>query len=362
MTKTDKFNDKKFITMASMPSELFTVRGIKSEYRKLAKIWHPDISKDQDALIIMGKINSLYHEGLSLIEQNMFYEKERLIYRNGKKESPKKEKTKKDADINPVKRSRKKLAVEIKKTDGTCVKLRYIKRLEIELGQMYVSEEYILLEISKLKKRIFLDAYTQIKSISKDGSFPTLPNLIDSFESKTHGYLVFKKKKGIEPVSLLSKADGYQKLTASRKICEGILKDLVWLKSKGLTTTAFESDLWFLDIDTGDFYNFGCCFYLHKFTDDLLRMPKAISDKAFSVKSTNNETKIVKIIKNTVIEYNIQNGLSNGQFHKWITSITEPNLDDLFKESVSLNKGIGTVTTSVFNLENYYDSIQKMAV
>ena len=67
-----------------MPSELFTVKGIKREYRTLAKIWHPDVSDVREALFIMSKINALYNEGQLLISQNKFYEKERIIYRNRK--------------------------------------------------------------------------------------------------------------------------------------------------------------------------------------------------------------------------------------------------------------------------------------
>ncbi|GAB6108423.1 J domain-containing protein [Fusibacter bizertensis] len=86
MTKKDKFGNKEFIMSCDMPSELFTVKGIKREYRILAKMWHPDVSSLKEALFIMSKINALYNEGQLLIEQNKFYEKERLIYRNHKKE------------------------------------------------------------------------------------------------------------------------------------------------------------------------------------------------------------------------------------------------------------------------------------
>ena len=78
--------DREYIMNCDMPSELFTVKGIKREYRTLAKMWHPDVSNLKEALFIMSKINALYNEGQILITQNKFYEKERLIYRNHKKE------------------------------------------------------------------------------------------------------------------------------------------------------------------------------------------------------------------------------------------------------------------------------------
>ena len=153
MNKKEKFSDKNYIMNCDMPSELFTVKGIKREYRALAKLWHPDISEVKEALYIMSKINALYKEGLTLIEQNKFYEKERLIYRNHKKQPTTNQSTNQKqsksssssnkATSNPsettgandnntsyaqteqpeeVKRSKRKRSIELIKENGKCAR------------------------------------------------------------------------------------------------------------------------------------------------------------------------------------------------------------------------------------------------
>ena len=163
MSKKEHYHNKDFIMNCDMPSELFTVRGIKREYRALAKIWHPDVSPIKEALFIMSKINALYNEGQSLIDQNKFYEKERLIYRGRNRQAFSAGKVDEVVEVSPVKRSKRKRIIELKSTEGKCVRFKYLKRVMIELGFMYVSEQHILLEITKLKKKIFLDAIAMLK-------------------------------------------------------------------------------------------------------------------------------------------------------------------------------------------------------
>lgn len=387
MTKKDKFGNKDFIMSCDMPSELFTVKGIKREYRILAKMWHPDVSSLKEALFIMSKINALYNEGQLLIEQNKFYEKERLIYRNHKKEFDKSGTNDKStsaehnrssssahSDYKPnnahqhdfdtantsdelIKRSKKKRSIELVKTNGKCIRFKYLKRVIIELGFMYVSEEYVMLEITKLKRKIFMDSIALLKD-NGEGFFKVeIPQIIDSFDTATHGYIVFKKEKGIEPIVILESVLGYLKPLGSRKICEGIFYDLTALKYMGYTSTAFDKDLWFIDVNTGKLHNYGIFFYLHEFSSKLSRAPKNVTEALKTIHPKDNESLLIDLVKNVMLILNNNYGLKVDDFHKWLESLSSSSLETSLAESQVFNRSIASVTTHGFDLDHYYASI-----
>ena len=372
MLKKEKFRDKNYIMDCDMPSELFTVKGIKREYRALAKIWHPDVSEVREALFIMSKINALYNEGQSLISQNKFYEKERIIYRNRKNPNERSfdfnieredmSETFYKADdyaeyAEKLKRSKKKRSIELKSTLGKTVRFKYLKRVMIELGYMYVSEEHVLLEITKLKRKIYLDSLDLIKQ-GEDGYFKVeMPQVIDTFETDSHGYLVFKKEKGIEPIVMLESVLGYLKPLGSRKICEGIFYDLTALKYRGLTSTALDKDLWFIDVNTGKLHNYGLYFYLHEFSSKLSRAPKDVTEVLSQLSPKDNESLIIDLVKDTIIKLNNTNGLKADDFHHWISDLNNDSLERSLAESQVFNRSIASVTTHGFDLESYYAAI-----
>ncbi len=375
MLKKEKFHDKNYIMDCDMPSELFTVKGIKREYRMLAKIWHPDVSEVREALFIMSKINALYNEGQSLISQNKFYEKERIIYRNRKNSQERSfdfNIEREDMDdmseafykaddyaeyAEKLKRSKKKRSIELKSTLGKTVRFKYLKRVMIELGYMYVSEEHVLLEITKLKRKIYLDSLDLIKQ-GEDGYFKVeRPQVIDTFETDSHGYLVFKKEKGIEPIVMLESVLGYLKPLGSRKICEGIFYDLTALKYRGLTSTALDKDLWFIDVNTGKLHNYGLYFYLHEFSSKLNRAPKDVTEVLSQLSPKDNESLIIDLVKDTIIKLNNANGLKADDFHHWISDLNNDSLERSLAESQVFNRSIASVTTHGFDLESYYAAI-----
>lgn len=362
MARKDQLSDKNYILNCDMPSELFTVRGIKKEFRMLAKIWHPDVNAMQEAKYIMSKINALYNEGLTLIAQHKFYERERLLSPNRKAKVYRdtKQSVNEEEGFNSEaveKRSKKKRSIELKTLNGKCIRFKYLKRVIIELGFMYVSEEHILLEITKLKRKIFLDAIALIKE-SGDVFFKmNLPNIIDSFETKTHGYVVIKKERGIEPIITLEMVMGYLKPLGSRKICEGIFYDLMALKYMGLTSTGIDKDLWFIDVNTGKLHNYGLFFYLHEFNSKLTRGPNEVTTYLSEIKAQSSETTIISLVKKIIITLNLKNGLKIDDFHDWITGLNSDSLEVSLAESQVFNRSIASVTTHGFNLESYYAAI-----
>lgn len=388
MNKKEKFNDKNYIMNCDMPSELFTVKGIKREYRALAKLWHPDISEVKEALYIMSKINALYKEGLTLIEQNKFYEKERLIYRNHKKQptanqnSSQKQNTSHSStdksasgpsestqtyDNNAsyaqteqpeeIKRSKRKRSIELVKENGKCARFKYLKRVMIELGFMYVSEEYVMIETTKLKRKIFMDSITLLMTFDTTYFKLNIPNVVDHFDTSTHGYIVLKKEKGVEPIIVLESVMGYLKPLGSRKICEGIFYDLTALKYLGYTSTALDKDLWFIDVNTGKLHNYGLYFYLHEFSSKLCRAPKTISKALRGLKPRDNETLLIELVKSAMIHLNFSNGLKVDDFHRWLETLAEDSLEVSLAESQVFNRSIASVTTHGFDLDHYYATI-----
>lgn len=372
MHKKSKFKDKNYILNCDMPSELFTVKGIKREYRELAKFWHPDVSEVKEALFIMSKINALYNEGQALIKDNKFYEKERIIYRGRQRKDEKSyEFTDSEADeddtiiakdlykehSDAIKRSKKKRSIELKSTQGKTVRFKYLKRVMIELGYMYVSEEHVLFEITKLKRKIFLDSLELVRNSGESYFKIEMPQVIDTFDSDSHGYIVLKKEKGVEPIIILESVLGYLKPLGSRKICEGIFYDLTALKYMGLTSTALDKDLWFIDVNTGRLHNYGIYFYLHEFSSKLSRAPKEVSESLKQLNPKDNESLIIDLVKTTIVNLNKTNGLKIDDFHKWINALNNDSLERSLAESQVFNRSIASVTTHGFDLEAYYANI-----
>lgn len=384
MSKKNKFLDQNYIMRCTMPSELFTVKNIKREYRALAKIWHPDVSTVKEALYIMSKINALYNEGQILIDQNKFYEKERIIYRGRKPsdewdENPASSKSKDktttqtssqtshktrpssesvsqtEEDVrDSIKRSKRKRSIELVTTTGKCVRFRYLKRVMIELGFMYLSEEYVLLEITKLKRKIFMDSVAMIRNSDEAYFKIALPEVIDSFDTQSHGYVVLKKERGVEPIVVLETVMGYLKPLGSRKICEGIFYDLMALKYMGLTSTALDKDLWFIDVNTGKLHNYGLYFYLHEFNSKLVRAPKEVTESLKQLSPRDNESLIIDLVKNTMVNLNNTNGLKVDDFHKWLVEVKHDSIEISLAESQVFNRSIVSVTTHGFDLDHYY--------
>jgi len=360
------YNDKYYIMNCDMPSELFTVCGIKKEYRTLAKIWHPDISSEKEALFIMSKINALYNEGQILIDEQRFYEKERLLkkenhYRPPKAKHGKNKKDKTGNEKSPEyseRRSHKKKSIELIRNDR-CVRFRYIRRIMIELGFMYISEEHVMFEISKLKRKIFMDSIEIIQSNGKeDGYFKIdIPEIVDTFDTDTHGYLVIKKERGVEPVVILENVTGYVKALGCRKICEGTLYDLTALKYLGLTSTGIDRDLWFINVDTGKLINYGLFFYLHEFNAKFNRAPEEVSEIIHHIKVRDTESMVIDLVKDTMIKLNEKYSLKADDFQKWLHTLNSNSLEMSLAESQVFNRAIASVTTPGFDLENYYRSI-----
>lgn len=324
----------------------------------------------------MSKINALYNEGQALIAENKFYEKERLIYRNKQRSwanaanshekddetsfnetSAYRDPFVKEEDYSKIKRSKRKLTLELKSSEGKTIRFKYLKRLMIELGYLYISETHILLEVTKLKKKIFMDSLALVQSVSESVFKLELPEVIDTFDTKTHGYIVIRKESGVESITLLESVMGYLKPLGSRKICEGIFYDLMALKYMGLTSTALDKDLWFIDVDTGKLMNYGHFFYLHEFSSKLSRGPKNVTEALRELTPKDTESLVIDLVKSSMTHLNEKNGLKIDDFHRWLLELKSDSIEKSLAESQVFNRSIASVTTHGFDLEGFYQSI-----
>ena len=103
-----------------------------SEYRQLAKIFHPDHCSLPNANSITSKLNALYEKALEMIERGEW-------------------------EISNV--------IELHDTTGKKYIGRYLKAYPFELGMSYVSDSSVTYVFEKQHEKFFANALSQIKSL-----------------------------------------------------------------------------------------------------------------------------------------------------------------------------------------------------
>jgi len=168
--------DGQKILNTEIVGDLFSndINKIKDEYKKLAKIWHPDINKDKNASDIFAKISELYNAALAMIE-------------NGKWE--------------------KSNYIIINKSDGKKIALNYYTKFEFELGICYVCKTKVIYVLDKDKEKYYNNAVRSIKAIKyKDKKMEEdlsrfMPKMYDNFKtSDGECVLVLEKTEDVYPL------------------------------------------------------------------------------------------------------------------------------------------------------------------
>lgn len=128
-----KFTAEDIIKMKK-PEELFSgnLDAAKKEYRELARIWHPDVSKFSDAASVFSNINALYAKAVEKIEGGFWESLGRLKLKS--------------------------------KTDSTTIDLPYLSRRPFELGEMFVAKNSVLYLIDERHKALMLNGMGHITS------------------------------------------------------------------------------------------------------------------------------------------------------------------------------------------------------
>ena len=162
MTSTD-------ILQANSCEDIFVndIIATKELFRQLAKQYHPDISKEDNAIECFKKLNILYNEALEKINKGIWNEKDVLFLesQNGKK-----------------------------------YKLKYLIMHIFELGKVYVGSKHLIYVLDKNREKFYknyLEVLKKFKYASPDmeKEFKRfLPNLVDTFQLKTGEYCIVLSK------------------------------------------------------------------------------------------------------------------------------------------------------------------------
>lgn len=155
------------------PERLFTgdLAEAKKEYRGLSKSWHPDLNPGTDSAV-MGHINMLYDLAVDRIKNNTWVFDGQITFTS---------------------------------TTGRQFTLRYLKRHEIELGEMYVGENVVGFALHRDNDDLYTNALQQIVNFKfaddkmKSEMSRGLPGLVSPksyFETDERLVVVFAKSDG----------------------------------------------------------------------------------------------------------------------------------------------------------------------
>lgn len=139
------------------------VTQTKELYKKLAKMYHPDLCKLENANEIFAKISTLYNSALDNLEKGSW-------------------------EVSSM--------VELKSSSGKCYTLRYLSRFDFELGECYIGNKKVVYILNEDKKKYFyryLGIVSRLEYKNKemrDEFERYLPNVLTSFDMKDGKYCI----------------------------------------------------------------------------------------------------------------------------------------------------------------------------
>jgi serine/threonine protein kinase len=178
-------HDAKSILSVTQVGDLFTndADKIKTEYKDLAKIWHPDMNSDPDASTVFAFISELYQKALNLLS---------------------------------VGKWEKKNYIQLQIKDNKRIDISYLREHQFELGVMYVCNKHIIYVFDTDKKVFYDNALTQIKGLKytsdrmKTEISRFMPSIISSYETidDKYVYVISKTEDTYCLVDILNYYDG----------------------------------------------------------------------------------------------------------------------------------------------------------
>ena len=153
---------------ANQPELLFTgsADSAKKEYRKLASIWHPDRCKDAQANAVFAWLKDLYQVAEAKLA-------------SGAWEVPG--------------------LLRVTSTAGTSYEIRYLRKMKVDMGQMYVGNSVLVFDIAAENEDLVAQALATLSgftyaSASMEAEFSRyFPELQQRIETPTGAVLIFKK-------------------------------------------------------------------------------------------------------------------------------------------------------------------------
>lgn len=164
-----KVLDAQDILSMKSPGDLFSpdVATMKTEYKRLAKIWHPDVHDDPDlASRVMSKINELYGEGMRLLQEG---------------------------------RWTKSNFVQFRSLDGKLHNISYLAEIPFELGKCYICNSLIVYVVKSEHRQFFDNCATRVENLkfadrNMESEFRRfLPKFVGKFETSEELAVVMAK-------------------------------------------------------------------------------------------------------------------------------------------------------------------------
>lgn len=169
-------SDAKSILAMEKPGDLFSpnVAKMKSEYKNLAKMWHPDVHSDPAlASQVMSKINELYETGLQLLREGKW------------------------AKSN---------FVQFRSLDGKMRNVNFLAELPFELGKCYVCRSVVVYAVDVHYKQFFDNYIHSVENLKfADANMKAeftrfLPRIRDRFQTSDQYVIAVEKPYDVLPL------------------------------------------------------------------------------------------------------------------------------------------------------------------
>lgn len=157
------------ILSAKTPEDIFTndLDKIKTEFRNLAKKYHPDVNKSPEANECFRKINELYNIGVDKINKGIWTEKD-VIY--------------------------------LETTSNKKIRIKYFIKKDFELGECYICKEHVIYILKKEFEKYYNNAIKMIKNVSyasksmEEEFKKYIPDIQDTFKLKNGNFTIVLRK------------------------------------------------------------------------------------------------------------------------------------------------------------------------
>ena len=248
MKDISKLTASEILALAT-PEQLFTgeAESAKSQYRLLSKLWHPDLNKAALAASVFAQVNDLYHKGVEKLRAGTWETPGLYVF----------------SDVK-----------------GKQYQVKYKRKHDFELGEMYVGEHTVTYFIDKAQRDLYERARKTIKSFkyANDKMKAEVERYLPTIhtESETADRLVMVVKKDPDLLLLRDVLD-HLKGKLDPKHVAWVLNTMYntfsYLKYSGLTHNSISLDTYFISPQKHTGALLGGWWYSAAVNDKLVAIP-----------------------------------------------------------------------------------------
>lgn len=258
---------------AKNPEQLFNEATIHDEYRALARKWHPDICKIDNANEIFVKINTLYDCGKEKIKNKKWN-----ILQN---------------------------TILLESILGNTYKVTYIQKRIFELGEEYILSDRIIYVIDKSNSDLFNNALSSIQSFTYADSkmrsiiSPVVPEIMKILKLKNgNSVLIIKKPTDVYPLSnVMDALGGKIDVVHAAWIMSRLHMITAFLELNSISHNGITIDSLFISPKNHTVCLFGNWWYSKRFGTKLIAVPSQFSTLVPKNKNADNSIDLISIKK-----------------------------------------------------------------